>query len=230
MKRSIIFLIITLFSFFTINSCCNTTCPTEPITGEFDGTFPDPAFEAAIRNSLNMPEGDITVDDLEGLTYISISYGDDQITNISGIEFCKFLEWINLSGSNIKDYSPLNSLVFLKGISMYNSILDNIGTYTKQDRIIQLDIGGCNISDISFIESFQNLRQIDLSSNQIIDVAPLAKLAHLYNIHISNNNINDLSPLSEMKQLVRLYASHNNITTIPDLSGCENLNTLSLTK
>ena len=119
MKKLIYLLIPTVLFLFT----CDKS-PTEPT---FDGTFPDPAFEAAVRASLNLPEGEITKAHLDTLTYL---HNDDifpreKIVDITGIEFCKNIEKLNLRNNNIDNISSIRNCTNTIELNlMENEIVD----------------------------------------------------------------------------------------------------------
>lgn len=69
-------------------------------------TFPDKNLEAAIRDALDKPAGEpITKAELAGLT--SILTGVDDITDLSGLEYCTNLQYLSLDENQISDISPL---------------------------------------------------------------------------------------------------------------------------
>ena len=65
--------------------------------------FPDPNLEAAIREAINKPEGPITDEDLAGLTELDAS--NRGISDLTGIEHCINLQWLDLRGNQITDIS-----------------------------------------------------------------------------------------------------------------------------
>lgn len=52
------------------------------------------------------------------------------------------------------------------------------------------------ISDISFLSKFVNLKFLYLGKNNIVDISPLKNLVKLKQLDLSNNQIVDISPLS----------------------------------
>lgn len=97
-----------LFVFLFIFSCKKTSTGSDPIVV----TFPDANFEALIREVLDKPTGEILDTDLEVVTNI-YSHNDD-ITNITGIEYCINLSNFGIDLSNISDISMLENLIKLQ--------------------------------------------------------------------------------------------------------------------
>jgi hypothetical protein len=115
--------------------------------------FPDPGLEAAIRNEIEKPTGDIYDTDLIGLTYLDASYCS--ISNLEGIQYCVNLTVLSLWTNQISDISLLSGLINLTG----------------------LDLGGNQIVGISPLSGLTNLTWLWLDSNQIVDIAPLVNNA-----------------------------------------------------
>ena len=112
----------------TINGDCSITANFE----EEVVTFPDPHLEAAIREAINKPTGDIYPSDLAGLTELGASWA--HIADLTGLECCKSLTRVGLYGNLISDISPLSSLIDLtylhlgdNQISDISPLVDNLG-------------------------------------------------------------------------------------------------------
>lgn len=123
---------------------CKTTLPTGSDPNAV--TFSDINFELVIRETLNKPSGDITKSDM--LTIIYLEGWSKGIINIDGIEYCKNLTGLVLSGNQIADISALADLINIYWLRLHHN----------------------QISNISVLASLTNLTSLDLSSNQISDM------------------------------------------------------------
>ena len=97
-------------------------------------------------------------------------------------------------------------------------------------RLLALDLGHNNLTDISFLENMPRLRVLILGENQKLkniepiaglkdleylelftcaftDITPLTRLPNLTDLNLANNKVKDWRPLKEMKQLKRLWIS-----------------------
>ncbi len=70
--------------------------------------FPDAKLEAAIRQRIGKPEGQITETDLQSVNLLTAQ--NKGISDVSGIEKCVNLEVLNLPGNEIEDVSSLSKL------------------------------------------------------------------------------------------------------------------------
>jgi titin len=167
-------------------------------------TFPDPNLEAAIREAIGKPTGDIYRSDLLGLTLLNAS--SRGITDLTGLEYCTSLTHLNLFNNQISDLSPLSGLTSL--------------------RIVYL--GYNQISDISPVSGLTSLTNLDLYNNQINDITPLSAFTSLTSLHIESNQIDDISPLSGLTSLNHLWLQENQISSISALAGLTSLRYLHL--
>ncbi|MCX5991283.1 MAG: PKD domain-containing protein [Chloroflexi bacterium] len=112
-------------------------------------SFPDPNLEAAIREAIGKPAGDIYESDLVGLT--DFDAHECGITNLAGLAHCTSLTSLGLWDNQISDISPLSGLTSLE----------------------YLELSGNQISDISPLSGLTNLTALNLGANQISDIEPL---------------------------------------------------------
>jgi internalin A len=70
--------------------------------------IPDLGLETALRNALSKPTGPLLDTELE--TLLSLNAFNDNITNLSGLEFCRKLRELDLGSNSISDLSPLVDL------------------------------------------------------------------------------------------------------------------------
>ena len=110
--------------------------------------FPDPNLEAVIREAIDKPEGDIYASDLEGIILLNADGGG--IRNITGLEYCRNLEYLSLRGNEITDVSPLSGLT----------------------NLTELDLSFNEINDVS-LSRLTSLEWLRLDNNQIVDISPL---------------------------------------------------------
>ncbi len=140
-------------SFRMLNSATTTNpTPTPTPTTMTPVTFPDANLEAAIRETINKPEGSIYPSDLESLTRLIAR--DKNIVDLRGLEYCVNLTQLWLDRNNISDLSPLADLTNLD----------------------ELMLGDNNINDLSTLAGLTKLLWLDLTDNDISDISPLAGL------------------------------------------------------
>lgn len=166
--------------------------------------FPDPNLEQLIRDEIGKPAGDILASDLVGITVLSA--GNQNISDITGLEYCINLEGLGLDGNEIVDASPLAGLTNLSRLHLEDN----------------------QIVDVSALAGLTNLGWLVLGSNQIVDLSPLAGLTNVYRLELEDNEIVDVSPLAGLTGLKYLYLSYNQVVDVSPLADLTNLEVIGL--
>lgn len=202
-----------------MSNVVNATC-----IYDFAVNFPDANLEAAIRTILGQPSGDILKSDL--LTMEDLSANEQEIADLTGVENCLNLIFINLIDNNISDISPLAGLIELFSLNlMYNqiSVLDSLAGLSSLER---LSLTYNQISDISPLAGLTGLTELTLSYNEIADLSPLAGLINLQVLSLAHNQFTDISDLSGLTALEKLFLGANSIDDISPLADLDNLTSL----
>lgn len=195
-------------------------------------TFPDRGLEAAIREAIGKPTGDIYDRDVASLT--SLDAMDRGITDLRGIQYCGNLRELNLgvtllsraaatlgvrtNANQIVNIGPLASLTNLQELSIGGNRIVDVSPLSRLRNLVDLDLGDNRISDISSLSNLTELTRLDLSGNQIRDIAALSRLGALTYLHLNNNELINLDSLSGLKNLVYLNLSNNHIVDITPLA------------
>ncbi|MDH4269752.1 MAG: leucine-rich repeat domain-containing protein [Dehalococcoidia bacterium] len=167
-------------------------------------SFTDQNLEAAIREAVGKPTGDIYEADVENLT--SFCASERGIVALTGLEHATSLRHLYLDSNNISDISPLANL---------SSLTD-------------LYLGWNQISDISRLGNLTSLTLLRLDSNQISDISPLANLSSLTNLYLGSNKIGNISRLANLTSLTLLRLDSNQISDISPLAYLSSLTELDL--
>jgi internalin A len=189
-------------------------------------TFPDPNLEAAIREAIGKPTGDIYQSDLDGLTYLGAS--GRSITDLTGLEHCTSLAALDLHRNQVSDLSPLSGLTSLIWLYLPVNQISNLSPLSGLTSLTSLDLVWNQISDLSPLSGLTSVRDLNLSINQISDLSPLSGLTSLTSLSLMSNQITDLPPLSGLTSLTWLHLSGNLITNLSPLSGLTGLTWVNL--
>ena len=166
--------------------------------------FIDPNLEAVVREKLEIPSREMTAADLEELT--SFSAVNEQISNLTGLEFAVNLRTVRLDKNSIRDLSPLASLTDLESV------------YLSENEII----------NIQPLLNSTKLRNLYLQENQITDIATLfSDLTELEELRLDNNQIRSVNGVAEESKLTRLSLQDNNLSSV-DLRGFPNVLSVGL--
>ncbi len=190
--------------------------PASTVWADEASTFPDLNLEAAIREEIGKPVGDIYRSDLQVITELIAP--DRGIANIAGLEYCTNLQKLILdSNPLIRDLSPLTGLTSLQELYLFFNSLSDISPLTGLENLEVLSLEDNYISDLSPLAGLENLRVLSLEDNYMSDISPLAGLVNLEWLHLANNDVSDLSPLAGLAKLRFLELSFNKVSDISPL-------------
>jgi Leucine-rich repeat (LRR) protein len=100
---------------------------------------------------------------------------------------------------------------------------------SKLMSLAEIDLNGCQISDLRPIASLSNLNILKLDRNLISDLRPIGKLTKLVILDLSNNQIRDVTPLSNLTILGFLKLSNNRqLSDIKPLASLTTIVTLNM--
>jgi len=173
------------FSLFLMAACLavfTVGCPSDVVF------VPDTALDSAIRAEISKPLGMLTRTDMLGVQ--SLDARGLGIRNLSGIEYCSNLRWLDLDTNEISDLTPLEQLG--RPEDPFSSPL------------VYLNLDDNQISDITPLAGMLNLQGLSLFNNQIADISPLVTNAKNGGLGEGDYIILDLSTLDEEAQNVDL--------------------------
>jgi hypothetical protein len=159
--------------------------------------FQDSNLEAAVRDILNQPEGDIRqhklltiakldasgyeVTDLDGIQHLrnlsSINLRDNHITEITQLSQLVRLTDLNLRGNAISDIRPLATLTNLKSLNLRDNPVTDLSPLSELTNLRELNLHGIPLEDdIALLQSFPNLRRLNIRNCTVTEISLLAEL------------------------------------------------------
>ncbi|WP_053104177.1 leucine-rich repeat domain-containing protein [Bacillus sp. FJAT-27231] len=188
--------------------------------------IPDPNLERVIREALRKPTGTITKEDMSKLIWLDGS--DEEITDLTGLEFATSLTDLELVRNQISNINALKNLKNLSELDLAVNNITDISALEGLTNLTELDLLNNQISDIRALKNLTNLTTLDLSVNQISDISALGNMIDLTNLDITNNEISNINVLGRLPNLDILYLSANQISDITELRNLTNLTELDL--
>jgi internalin A len=193
--------------------------------------FPDPGLDAAIRQAINKPAGDILDTDLVGVGFTSLYASWGPISDLTGLEHCTDLTRLELRGIHITDLTPLAGLTSLTYLDLQASQIADLAPLAGLTSLTYLDLQASQIADLAPLAGLTSLTYLDLRYSQIADLAPLAGLTSLTYLDLGGNQIADVAPLAGLTSLTFLDLWKNfQIADVAPLAGLTSLTTLDLSR
>ncbi|CAL6025268.1 Conserved_hypothetical protein [Hexamita inflata] len=122
-------------------------------------------------------------------------YNDNQVMNLLFADVHKVKKiTIENSENIIFDMSP----VYVQVLSVRNSKLQHITNIYQMEQIVDLDLSGNIIRDVSELGALVNLIHLNVSSNDIYRIDSFKELTKLQLLNVSNNKILFCKPIQDL--------------------------------
>ncbi len=191
-------------------------------TGPVD--VPNANLEAAIRDELGKPEGELSCEDLAELRELAaFSVGD-----LEGIQFAVNLTDLDLSLGNFSDITLLGGLTELRSLNLERVDVDDLAPLANLTNLTTLFVGGSDVSDLAPLANLTNLTTLFVGGGGVSDLTPLANLTNLTSLLVSGDDLGDLTPLAGLTRLVRLEIPSSNVGDLAPLANLTALEALFL--
>lgn len=144
---------------------------------------------------------------------------------------CKSLEDIDLEYTKLKNIEQIGYLKNVICLSISYSDLDEIklNEMCKNKKSFDyLELTNCNLKNIDFVDSLDELDILNISYNQIQNISDVVFQSDLTNLNISNNNLKDISNIANLKGVVYLNISNNKLNNIDILKELKSLSSLNI--
>lgn len=190
--------------------------------------FTDTAFEAAVRQQLDLNSNDLIYSDsLWKVTELNLS---EEVLSIADLRWFPNLQMLTIKGAVVDAPNVLSKLHKLQTLSIVGSTLDAasmdaIGALTGLNN---LTLSNCSISSVKPLSSLNALSYLDLSNNAIRDVSALSDMHNLLQLNLQSNALINLDDLAELKQLTHLNVSYNSLVSLEPLAAMVNLTELNV--
>lgn len=207
--------------------------------------FKDKAFEAAVRELIKKPEGDIFKFDVQDVLVMDLS--GKGIDSVDELKYFESLTYLNLTDNNISDLSVLKNLKGITALFVKNNhpnldVFSPIAEYYENIR--QTDI----TFDLKFDSNLEKairenikktegklepkdirgITDLNASNKKILTIQGLNYLVNLKKLDLSTNSIVNIEPLKNLTNLESLTLSGNAIADISVISRLQGLTSLDL--
>jgi internalin A len=176
--------------------------PVQTVSAGTLDDVPDENLRALFREALSQPYGSVNLGEL--VTIVRLNAANRGIVDISGLEFCTNLNYVDLSNNQIVDLTPLSKMysvaqgTTLRDVNLKNNLITDVTPLAELTPLDTLNLAGNQIADLSpfYAEGrVYNLTMLNLSGNQITDLSALSGMTNLKYLFLDNNPITDIAPL-----------------------------------
>ena len=197
----------------------------KPLVAQQPVTIEDPNLEAAIRETVDKPDGTLTTEDMARITFLSARRRD--IWSIEDLSSASNMLVLDLAFNQLTSVSlpPLASLseVDFQGNPMTNFAVDSV--LPSLERLI---LSETQVTNTDFLGQLPNLSRLEMQYNDLSAFELSQDLPNLLWLDVGFNQIRNLSFLSKLPNLENLVFDDNGLTTFAPPGPMTNLRMLSL--
>jgi Leucine-rich repeat (LRR) protein len=161
-----------------------------------------------LRNLIELDLNNTSVVDLTPLRELrnlrALSLSNTPVTDISVLSELPALHTISLNGTQISNIEPIGRRKYIYSLDVSRTrtaSLEAIAHLTTSP--YYLDIAETQITDLSPIKNFKNLKSLDLSRTNISDLSPISGLTNVDYLYLENSRVHDLSPIANYEHMFR---------------------------
>lgn len=190
--------------------------------------FNDPVLEKGIREIMNKPSGDITLEEASKVTEICLNNewqehipDEIKIKDISALKYFPNLFKLELIFQGVRDLSPLSNMKELKLLDLNtNDGLTDISALSTVTNLEQLNLSGFQGRDLSPLSTLTQLRVLKIGYSAVTNIGPLSSLVNLETLDLERVQVDDFTPISNLTKLksLRVHTGYN-----PDLTPLKGL-------
>lgn len=116
------------------------------------------------------------------------------------------------------------------GFSVIKPTATTLTMYARDiDKVTSLNLSGKNITDLSGLSNFKNLKKLNVGKNSIGDISKISALTNLEELVINDNNIKGLKGIGKLTKLTVLNLNGNPVSDMSEISQLTNLKRLYMT-
>lgn len=189
----------------------------EPLPDEAAVQLANPLLEQAAREYALIPEGELHVGDLAGLTEIYLVGDSYSFTPPDGAGEAE---------GTITDLSDLRYFTDLRTLGLMNQPLRSLESLPVCG-IEYLDLSRCRVTDLAGIGNLPNLREITTDGCPLRSLGDLGSCLQLRRMSLIGANISDYSAVKPLTQLAEVALSGCGINELRTLTGLSSLTDLA---
>ena len=168
-----------------------------------------------------------TLDPLSELSdLVSLDISGTNVNDFTPLRNANKLKVLRAADTRINDLSPLKYDLMIEELNIAHTDVESLSVLEVLDRLEKLDVSFTPVNDLQVLENCPNLSHLSAEGSQIHHLAPVAKLDKLVALNVSGTRVKDLGPLSNLKALQSLRISNTSVNSLKALQEMENLKEL----
>ena len=170
-------------------------------------TFTSRSMEAAVRQALDKPEGEITYRELEDITFLAAV---DSLAFLDGLSLHKL--GLGLTVPKDGDWGPLTRQVALEELFLWEPPESAVAAANTLTSLKILTIGDYFAPDLTALSGLSSLEVLNIHKGSVESLDGVEFLTRLITLSVGFNGVTDLTPLAGLERLNYLQLEELAIT------------------
>ncbi len=221
-----------LFTLILLLNPCISSVSVYATSTEEIVQFNDSELETQLVYSYDINgDGKLSKAEMEGIYYLSLNEGENNIRDLTGLEYATNLYDLQIIDLWVTDFGVLKNLPSLQNLYISSRDLTDISSLEEVTNATSLNLYTENLQDITPLAKLTNLQSLDLYTDRVVDLSVLKSLNNLISLSLTSyTEYTDIDVLGELTNLESLSINLSNsyISDISSLASLENLKRLNI--
>ena len=192
--------------------------------------FPDPSLKQVLCEKLRVTEDLLTPTRLKFLKKIIANETEPPISDLTGLENCTNLVYLELMSNNIQSIDPLADLTKLEYLLLGNNKIASLLPLKYINSIKELSVEENEITNLIDLGLKPNLEGIDIRGNSISNFSYLANYPTMSWMYIGDNTATSLADIHDFPHVWIIEARDLNLKTMDGLTNMPGLNRIHIAR
>lgn len=157
---------------------------------------------------------------------VSLDISGTNVSDFTPLRNANKLKVLRAADTRINDLMPLKYDLMLEELDLSHTDVENLAILEVFNRLEKLNVAFTPVTDLQVLESCPNLSYLSAEGTLIHHLTPVAKLEKLVALNVSGTRVKDLAPVSHLTALQSLKISNTGVHSLKPLQELENLKEL----
>lgn len=159
------------------------------------------------KNKYGQMGDELTQADLRNVYILHAS--NEDITDLTGLEYCTHLGEARLANNAITDLTPLAGCGSLQSLDLSRNQVTDLTPLAANKKLQYLTIEHNNVQSLQAVVALSALDSLYASRNEIDSLEPVRAMTNLWSLDVSHNQIENTSPAKALTRLSLHDVSNN---------------------
>ncbi|TGK09096.1 leucine-rich repeat domain-containing protein [Leptospira fletcheri] len=144
----------------------------------------------------------------------TLEFPSSDLVSLEALPDLPKLRYLNLSGTKVRDFKPLEKVrkldsLILNGIPLQNS---DLATYTSWNQLTRIELSNTKVDSLDFLGKGCAVRHLELRNTLVSDLKPLSNCSQLRELYLQGTKVRNLLPLYGLSELLHLQLDRTEVS------------------